>query len=47
MPVIEKPRARYEGGFWLVWDAVVGPSPRATFESAYLAWARRRGLTFI
>lgn len=41
--IIEKPRARQEGDMWLVWCAAVVPSPRATFESAYLAWARRRG----
>jgi len=43
MTIIGKPRARKEGGMWLVWCAAVGPSPRATFEAAYIAWAKRRG----
>lgn len=42
MTIIEKPRARLEGGMWLVWCGAVGPSPRVSFEAAYLAWAKRR-----
>ena len=45
MLIIQKPRARQEGGQWLVWCDQIGPSPRATFDEAYQAWARRRGLS--
>lgn len=44
MAIIQKPRARKEGGMWLVWCDRIGPSPRKTFEEAYLAWAIRRGI---
>lgn len=44
MNIIHKPKARCERGVWLVWCEKVGPSPRATLEAAYAAWARRRGL---
>jgi len=42
--IVQKPRARFERGVWLVWCDLIGPSPRATFERAYLAWAARRGV---
>jgi len=42
--IVQKPRARYESGIWLVWCSRIGPSPRPTFEQAYQAWAYRRGL---
>ncbi|SUV68327.1 Uncharacterised protein [Bordetella avium] len=44
MTIIQKPRARQERGMWLVWCAHIGPSPRATFDEAYRAWATRRGI---
>lgn len=42
MIVVQKPRARKEGGLWLVWCDIIGPSPRATFDEAFQAWVFRR-----
>ncbi|AEC22303.1 hypothetical protein PT7_P067 (plasmid) [Pusillimonas sp. T7-7] len=36
-----KPKARLEGGVWLVWCENIGPSPRRKFIDAYRAWERR------
>jgi len=44
MTIVQKPRARFENGVWLVWCSRVGPSPRRTLDEAYRAWAERRGL---